>query len=718
VPFNALEVIWNPRQWLWLALLYLLFAIPFFFAASCTGLALACFAAPVGRIYRFDLLGAGTGALAVVGLLTILRPDQALPLIAALGPAAGAIVLVSDHRHLAAAALVVAAALAGLAAAGQPTLRMSPFKPLPQMLLIEGTEILAERTSPIGLVQVVQSTQTPLRSIAGLSLMNRQEPAPQLGLFVDGEGPAPITRFSGDFAPLAYLDATLAALPYRLQEQPSVLLLGLGGSDLLLALRHGARRIDVIEPDAMVADLLRGELAGFAGPLLERPEVRLHVDAARRFVLAGESSYDLILLRPHAAGRSTLAESYATTVEAFTTYLQRLTPSGLLALPHPLRLPPRDSLKLALTAIEALERLGVAQAARHLALMRAWDSVLLLVRRTPFKTAELAAIDRFAEEHAFDLGWHPGMPRAAANRFNLLGKPVFFEGIATLTGPDRAAFVANYAFDIRAATDDRPYFLDFFRWQALPALWASARQGNAGLLDWGWPVQFGTLGIAVLATLLLVLLPARLLAGRSSTGLRRATGAYFLLIGLGFMFIEIATMQRLVLLLGQPVYAFAVTLAAFLVFAGLGSGMVARPKPGAHDRGRLRDGLVPVVLVIAACTLLHGLAGPLLLASTAKLPAILRTALVLVLVAPLAFAMGLPFPLVLDRLKGAAPFLVPWAWGVNGCASVIAAVLAGILTMSFGTHSLMLMGVLAYLLAAAAERGVDRGLAEEASCGR
>ena len=110
---------------------------------------------------------------------------------------------------------------------------------------------------------------------------------------MDGEGPSPITRFSGDFGPLAYLDSTLAACPTaRSVPHPRVLLLGLdGGSDLLLALRHGAARIDVVEPDGSVADLLRGELAGFAGPILARPEVRLHVDTARRFTAAADGAY-------------------------------------------------------------------------------------------------------------------------------------------------------------------------------------------------------------------------------------------------------------------------------------------------------------------------------------------------------------------------------------------------------------------------------------------
>jgi MFS family permease len=709
LPFNALEVVWNPQQWLWLALLYLLFAVPFFFAAACTGLALGCFPAPVGRIYRADLLGAATGALAAVGLLHALRPDLALPFIAAAGPLAAAIVLAGARRRRAAKVAIAFGALISVAAAaGWPGLRISPFKPLPQTLLVEDTEIVAERTSPIGLAQVVRSGRIPFRSVTGLSLANHQEPAPQLGLFVDGEGPVPITRFTGDFGPLSYLDATLAALPYHvLGPSPRVLLLGLGGgTDLLLALRHVAHSVDVVEPDGTVADLLRGEFFSFAGGIVDRPEVRLHLGAARRFAAAAKNDYDLLVLGAPANGRSTLAENFATTVEALTTYLRRLAPDGLLALPHPLRLPPRDSLKLALTAIEALESLGVADPGAHLVLLRAWDSALLLVRRTPFGEGELAKIAAFAEALGFDLGWHTGMPREAADRFNLLGEPVFFDSVTALTGPGRARFVADYAFDIRPATDDRPYFRDFFRWRALPALWAAAREGNAGLLDWGWPVQLATLGIAVLSALVLILLPARLLARRASSSLRRATATYFLLIGTGFMFVEIAALQRLVLLLGDPVHAFAVTLSVFLAFAGAGSGLAARLDAARSSAGGRQLPAFVLLYAIAALAALHGLAGPWLLGLGNGLGMAPRAVLAVATIAPLAFAMGLPFPLVLARLKASNSALVPWAWGVNGCASVVAAVVAGLFAMSFGAGSLMVLGAFAYVLAAFAERGI------------
>jgi hypothetical protein len=223
-------------------------------------------------------------------------------------------------------------------------------------------------------------------------------------------------------------------------------------------------------------------------------------------------------------------------------------------------------------------------------------------------------------------------------------------------------------------------------------------------------LQLATLGVAVLSGLVLIVAPARLLARRADRRLRRATAAYFLLVGLGFLLVEIAVLQRLVLLLGHPVHALALTLAAFLVFAGVGSGVAARAEgTSAADRVPWIRRLELVAALIAALAVLQALAGPWLLARGLELAALPRVALAVALVAPLAFAMGLPFPLGLARLRAAAPALVPWAWGVNGCASVVAAALAGLLAMSFGSRSLILLGAFAYALAAWAQRGIPRG---------
>jgi hypothetical protein len=710
LPFNALELFWNPRQLLWLGALYLVLTVPFVFGAAGAGLWLACLPQPVGRIYRADLLGAGVGAVLIVALLLLVPPMTALRVVAALGPLAGALALVRSARLPAALLAFSAGLLLALPSAAWPELRLSPFKGLSQALLVPGARVEHERSGPLGLLTVVGSAAIPFRQVPGLSLMNRQEPAAQLGLFVDGEGPTPITAFAGRREPLAYLDLTLAALPYHLLPRPRVLVLGLGGGgDVLLALVENAAFVDAVEADTNLVGLLRHELAAFTGSLLDRPQVRVHGDDARHFVAASEKRWDLLILPSldAAGGRTSLHESFAHTIEAFQTYLDRLEPDGILAVPHGLRLPPRDSLKLFLTALTALERRGAAQPARHLALLRSWDAALLLVSNRPLSAADRAAIGAFAQARGFDLEWNAGPPPDGVEPFNRLTRPYFQEALPALVGPEREALVAAYPFAIRPASDDRPFFFDFFRWRALPELWAAARQGSAALLDWGYPLQLASTLQAALLSLVLVILPLRLrLRLRATAPLRRAVLAYFALIAVGFMFIEIGTIQRLMLVLGHPLHATAAALAGFLLFAGLGSGLA----PFLADRlgGRA---ISFAVLAIGTAAMIHLLAAGAMTAWLAALPTALRIAAVLLLLAPLALAMGLPFPLALAQIRACDPALVPWAFGVNGSASVVAALLAALLATALGTRAVVALAIGLYGLAALVFRPAWRAAA-------
>src|SRR6202022_1692698 len=275
-----------------------------------------------------------------------------------------------------------------------------------------------------------------------------------------------------------------------------------------------------------------------------------------------------------AAGTLSLAESYLYTVEAFAAYLRHLRPGGYLAITRWLKLPPRDSLKLIATALDALARSGVAEPGRQLALLRSWSTTTLIVKNGALSDADIARMRQFAEVRSFDLAYYPGMQRAEANRFNILDQPYFFDGAAALVGPDRAAFLDRYKFDLSPATDDRPYFFDFFKWRALPELLQRRASGGAALLDWGYPILVATLVQAGALSLLLILAPLWFLRGEPVSGIWRVA-LYFLAIGLAFLFVEIASIQRFILFLGHPLYATSVVLCGFLVFAGLGSGAVA-----------------------------------------------------------------------------------------------------------------------------------------------
>ena len=714
VPFNPLEIAWGGWQLAWLPLIYLLLSAPFFFAASAICLALLRFKERLGLLYRFDLIGAGLGAPLVVALLFLGPPALSLKLLALAGVAAGALVVAPALRRTRAgalAALMLAAAVAlPLAAPGAwSALRLSPYKGLSVALTAPDAAIIAERHGPLGWLALVESPTIPLRHAPGLSLKSSSAPPEQLALFSDGGSLSAIARFDGDLAKLAHLDGQTAALPYHLLARPHVLVLGAGGSEeVLRALHKGARRVTAVELNRQMADLVRREAGAFSGQLYERPDVALHIGEARSFVARGDARYDLIQLAlidsfsAAAAGVFALNESTLYTVEALIAYLDHLAPGGLLAVTRWIKLPPRDALKLIATAADALAARGVADAAARIALVRGWKTSTLIVKNGALTPADIAAIRGFAGSLGFDLAWAPGMLEAEANRYNRLDAPYFYLGARAILGDRRAEFLDGYKFAIEPATDDRPYFFHDFKWAALPELLALAAGGGLAQVEWGYVILVATLAQAALASAVLILLP--LLAGRAGAGAlawdRRRLVIYFLALGLGFMFIEMAFIQRFVLFLGHPLYAIAVVLAAFLVFAGLGSGYGERL---AQRLGAWLPKLGGVAAIAAAIAALAGIyigVLPVLLNALLALPEGARIALAVLLIAPLAFLMGMPFPLGLARLGRQAPGLIPWAWGINGCASVLSAVLATVLAVHIGFTAVVGCALAIYLLAA------------------
>jgi len=709
VPFNPLELLWDARQPLRLLVVYLLLVLPFFCAGTCVCLALACHRGMLARIYSFDILGGGAGALGIVALLFVLDPTDALRVIGALGWIAAGVACLecrAPPRHALVLAAMAASALLVPGAWIQPV--MSPYKELSRVLRMPQAHVVAQRTSPLGLVSVVRSPRIPLRHAPGLSLAATTEPPPQLGVFIDGEGLNALTRFDGRLEPLGFLDQTTSALPYRMLRDPNVLVLGAGaGADVLQALSHGARRVDAVELDPQVVDLVRRDFADFAGGLYSRvPAVRVHVAEARGFVASSRERYDLVHVAlldafgVSAAGMHALAENYLYTVEALQDQIRHLAPGGLLSITRWVRLPPRDELKLFGAAVEALERAGVAQPATRLVMIRGWQTSTLIVRNGAFRAEDIAAIRTFCDERSFDIAFAPGLRAEEANRFNIVAPPGLFEGATALLGPHREAFLRDYKFDIAPATDDRPHFFHTFKWRSLPELLSLRAQGGLPLIEWGYPVLVLTLVQAALASVLLIALPAAWALARQARGRRPAAShgrvlAYFLAIGFAFMFMEIAFIQKFVLYLSHPLYAVTVVLFAFLLFAGLGSAASKRLR----DDGA-RVAWVAGAIAISAVACLASL--PWLFQHTIGLPDAPRILLSVVLIAPLAFFMGMPFPLGLARLEARDARLIPWAWAINGCASVTGTVLATLLAIHVGFTAVVLAAAGLYGVAAAA----------------
>ncbi|MDO8437112.1 MAG: SAM-dependent methyltransferase [Nitrosomonadaceae bacterium] len=708
VPFNPLELLWDKTQIAKLLAVYLLMMLPFFCGGLGIGLVFWYFGREAGRIYAIDILGAGAGSLGVIGVLFLVPLPMVLVVLTALALLAAAIASIELKIRpkwlmgvLLGLALLVAVALPGAWLQIHP----SVYKDLSQTLNIAGTRVVEERSSPLGQITVVESTRIPFRHAPGMSLNATDEPPPQLGVFVDGDGPAVLTRFDGKLAPLAYLDQLTSALPYHLLERPHVLVLGAGaGSDVLQALYHRAREIDAVELDRNIIDLVRQRFYDFAGGLYTLPGVQVHAAEARGFVNTSQERYDLIqvaLLDSFgiaSAGLYGLSESYLYTVEALQTYLNRLTPGGILAVTRWLSLPPRDALKLFATAVSALERDGVPNPAARLVMIRGWKTVTLLVKNSDFTPQEIVAIKQFSRARSFDLAYYPGMRADEANRYNLLQQPYFFEGAVALLSPQRQTFLDRYKFYIEPATDDRPHFFRFFKWSAAAELFTLREQGGMPLLDWSYPLLVATLLQAFAASVLLILAPLAVSRCRRSLPSGRVA-LYFLAIGLAFMFMEIAFIQKFVLFLAHPLYAVATVLCAFLVFAAAGSWLAGRWRAAGSRHVTL------AVMMMGALSLLYLAILPGLFQALIHLPDAAKIVISVMLIAPLAVCMGIPFPTGMMRLAGTAQDTIPWVWAINGCASVVGAVLATLLAIHLGFSVVILLAVLIYGLACAALRG-------------
>ena len=700
IPFNALEVLWDPQQPLWLMLIFMLLLIPFFCAANCICLAFAQYSSRLHRVYCFDLLGAGSGALAIIGLLFFVTPAFALQVVGALGLLSAALAWreCSLQPRWPVLVLLLAAAASLLPAAGF-SLRVSEFKGLSQALKVLDAQLLDQRSSPLGQLSTVDSTSVPFRHSPGLSLNAPGSIPSQLGLFTDADALSVLTRFDGDLDKLAYLDYQSSALPYHLRDRPSVLVLGAGGgAEVLQALYHRASRIDAVELNPQVVELVNGVFADFTGSLYTQPGITVYNREARGFISAGTDRYDLIQVAlidsfgASSAGLYALNENYLYTLEAFAQYLQHLAPGGVLGITRWIRIPPRDSLKMFATAIETLERADVAEPGRHLAMIRSWNTSTLLVKNEAFTSDEIASLKAFNRERWFDLVHYPGITREEVNRYNQLQEPWFFEAASRLLGPARAELMEDYKFNLRPATDDRPYFSHFLKLKTLPELLALRDRGGMPLLEWGYLVLVATLVLAVLASFLLVLLPLWL-QSRGETverGLRWRILVYFPAVGIAFMFIEIAFIQKFILFLHHPLYAVSVVLCAFLVFAGLGS---LNSKWWQHHFSLAR-----IALAIGVLSLLYSWLLPQLFEWLVHIPIEYKIPVSVVLIAPLAFLMGMPFPIGLAAVSNRLPSWIPWAWGLNGCASVASAILATLLAIHLGFIIVVIIAVFAYLL--------------------
>ncbi len=491
-------------------------------------------------------------------------------------------------------------------------------------------------------------------------------------------------------------------LPYLNVANPDTLIIGPGGGmDLIAARIRGAKSITAVDINPVTVYAMKHVFRDFNGNLYNQPSNKVYVAEGRSFVARSNHRYTNIhmngvdTLNALAAGANVTAENYLYTTEAMVDYLNHLRDDGFLSIVRHSFEVPRESIKLCTAMIDAMIRLNLGDASSHIMLIGGpppEDWTTFLVKKSPLTAEDVAHLQPAIDAHKLRVFYKPGMQETDDIPADSQRARYFIRLFEANKQGKLAEFMESYPYDIHPATDDRPYFFKIQKARAYlhPMETVTPYEKNFGLI---------AIIILCLQTLLvsLVLIVAPL-AHFHREGLRVPHRTRYLLyfagLGLAFMLIELSLMQKLSLMLGHPTYAIGTVLSSILIFCGIGS-LVS---------GTLR--LTPrslIAIAAAGITLLVMLAMwllPAITTATLGWPLWQRALTAAVLLAPLAFCMGIPFPTGLRLLSDVNLRFIPWAWGANGVASVIGSVVCILLSMAYGFNVVLGVGIGAYLIAA------------------
>jgi SAM-dependent methyltransferase len=530
-------------------------------------------------------------------------------------------------------------------------------------------------------------------------------------LLIDAVAGTPIQSFDGNLESVQFLRTDLTAIAYHLTENPKTLVIGPGGGrDVLAALASGAPHVTAVEVNPAVIEAVKGPFADFAGHLYDRPDVEAVVADARGYIDRSPGGYDVIqasLIDTWAAGGSgafALSENSLYTKEAFTSYYDHLSDGGILSVSRwylPSR--PAETLRLVTTGLAGWGEAGVVDAREHIAVVAMLDPAraqteglsTTLFKREPFTPQEVARLQKVAEFYGYRVIYAPGL-----QPFEEVGE--------FIAGADHAAFINAYPLDITPATDNRPFFFNLIMLGDLldPALSGSGVYRTSMEAIY---ILFAVIGVTATASALFILLPLWLGTRRRNLARPTATTlAYFGTLGLAFMMIEIPTMQKLTVYLGQPVYSLAVVLFSLLLFSGLGSWWSGR---WASDR--ISANMRRVFPALVVFLLLHALLSSAVLEQTLRFELGARLAVAVLLLSVMGFLMGIPFPVGIRWIGRRQPSVVPWLWGINGVTSVLGSALATALSIHIGFRLTLVVATFVYGMAALLFIGVLKSTSAE-----
>jgi spermidine synthase len=617
VPFNPVLIATDPSQLWWIALYYVLYGIPFFAGGLFIGVMFTTLAGRMHQLYFWNMLGSGLGGLLILGFMFLFPPGFLIyPLVGvAILPALLCCLRWSAEEDrfrikLLEAALFVVVAAVGFILLGRfGSLNVSDFKGESYARKYPDSTLVYDAFSPLGETRVFSSSYfhfaPGLSDNAGVELSKMPQNA-FLGMYVDGNGPVGVMRkLKADEE--GYIDFLPMSAPYIILTKPRVLVLRLGGgAGVHTAIHHGAREVWVVESNPDLVHMLRDVpfFRQYAGDFLGDPRVKVVNAEVRSFAGSTHQRFDLVeiglidSIGLSQAGGYSVEENYVYTVEALQEYLKCLSPSGILSITVWDRLsPPRNVPKLLSTVVKALRRSGIRNPEKKIfAFNLLLSTATVLVKNDDFSASEIDRLKEYSRRMSFEPNYYYGMPQGTKDFARILAG---YRGIyradsssATETGvaPDaelRAGdlyhyslewmlggrqdeLFSNYIFDIRPATDDKPYYSGYLKPATVPLFVSHAGEISE---EWGYLLLLGTFLQSLIFGALIIMLPLVTHWRELFKGKRGTLGviAYYGALGIGYMMAEIFLIQRFVFFLADPVYANAIVITILLISSGIGS---------------------------------------------------------------------------------------------------------------------------------------------------
>jgi hypothetical protein len=670
-----------------LVLIYAGASVPFFFAGCTVTLAVTRYRTNISRVYLCDLVGAAAGCLILVPAIHLFGAINTVLLVSVIASVVAVLfsLLAGVNRSYLAGALVLLGGTIGLVVYNSVTERIE----------IQAAKGHAER-KPLFSKWNSFSRVTVEGDLRGF-----------LQIKIDSDAATDIARGANNPAAISNYRNRIEALAYRLKHDANVLIIGPGGGDDVMAAQaFGMRHITAVEVNSIIAcDVMSSEpFKSYSGSVYQQPNVKLVVDEGRSFIRRSPQKYDVIQATmvdtwaATAAGAFALTENNLYTVEAFRDYVEHLTDDGVLTMTRWYLDPPDQLLRLVSLTRVAMADLGITNPPRHILMLadgRVYDGrrpATYLFKRSEFTDDEIELVRTAARGNGFQSlywpGWSPN---------NLLAESPFVRLIET---PDPSPVWRSSPNNIDPTWDNNPFFFNSVRLANVtsalngPVEWRKTNLGTLVL----FALVFIT-GTAVIAFIVGPLILARnrdvqaASAGLVAPGVRLAYLAYFLLLGGGFIVVEVAMVQKFILFLGHPVYSLTVVLFSLLLFSGLGSHLSERFKE------RLAPSLARVIGIIAAAVAGYTIVLSPIFYALVHFPLSLRIIIAVILISPLGIVMGMPMPVGIRLLARDAPEIIPWAWGLNGAASVTGSVGALAIALLAGFNQALLVGASLYLVA-------------------